>query len=111
MEGEDGIEACPHWHNCWGLFCEDNSSDEFSVHVVDAMVPRECFRYEFAPSLDPSIAQEEGIISQKQVKVPRDGPQTESELEAQVLQQCREEVFISEHDNSFMWCQMWYRSF
>ncbi len=95
---KDGKTDVQHLSLPWGWFCEDNSSDEFSVHVVDAMVPRDCFRYEFAPSLDPSIAQAGGIMSQKQVEVPRDGPQTE--IEAQVLQQCREEVFISEHDNS-----------
>ncbi len=95
---KDGKTDIQHLSLPWGLFCEDDNGDDISVHVVDAMVPRECFRYEFAPSLDPSIAQAEGIISQKQVKVARDGPQTE--LEAQVLQQCREEVFISEYGNS-----------
>lgn len=93
---KDGKTGIQHLSLPWGWFCENNSSDEISVQVVDAMVPSECFRYEFAPSLDPSIAQE--IMSQKQVKVARDGPQTE--VEAQVLQQCREEVFTSEYSNS-----------
>ena len=98
---QDGKTDVQHLSLPWGWFCEDNSSAddaEMGVHVVDAMVPFECFRYKFAPSLDPSIAQAEDIMSQKQVKVARDGPQTE--VEAQLLQQCREEVFISQHSNS-----------
>lgn len=95
---EDGKTDVQHLSLPWGSSCEDNSSDEMSVHVVDALVPRECFRYEFAPSLDPSIAQAAVIMSQELVKVARDGPQTE--VEAQVLKQCHEEVFISEHSNS-----------
>jgi len=93
----------------WGWQCEDKSSDEISVSVVDAMVPRECFRYELAPSLNPFVAEEimlhelalakrSKVQPARPLKVAREGPQTE--FEAQELQQCRDEVFISEHSNS-----------
>ncbi len=89
----------------WGWQCENDDSD---VSIVDALVPLECFRYELAPSLDPIIAQEVWMAEyEKQkrqpeppsfethtIEVAKSGPQTATQV--QVLQQCRDEVLISE---------------
>jgi RecA/RadA recombinase len=98
----DGKYEIQHLSLPWGWICESNSGDEIAVNIVDAMVPGECFRYELAPSLDPVIAEQVWIAEQRKgtsrtLKVARDGPQTYNE--AQVLQQCRDKVFISEESN------------
>lgn len=107
----DGKCEIQHLSLPWGWQCESNNDDEIAVNIVDALVPGECFRYELAPSINPVIAehifraeQRQGIASDKHriqpsrlLKVARDGPQTENE--AQILQQCRDKVFISEESN------------
>ena len=95
----DGKFEIQHLSLPWGWHCEDNSSDEICVNIVDALVPGECFSYELGPSLDPAFAEQ--LFERKgarPLEVPRYGPQTENE--AQILQQCRDEVFISEQSNS-----------
>lgn len=105
----------------WGWQCENN--DGSGVSIVDALVPLECFRYELAPSLDPIIAEEVWMTKyEKQkrkhdiyknfqvghkkrkheppsfetppIEVAKSGPQTATQV--QELQQCRDEVLISE---------------
>ena len=89
----------------WGWQC---ANDDSGVRIVDALVPLECFRYELAPSLDPIVAQEVWMANyEKQkrqheppsfetppIEVAKSGPQTETQV--QVLQQCRDEVLVSE---------------
>lgn len=89
----------------WGWQCEN---DDSGVSIVDALVPLECFRYALAPSLDPIVAQEVWMADyEKQkrqhdppsfetppIEVAKSGPQTATQV--QLLQQCRDEVLISE---------------
>ena len=100
----DGSIEIQHLSLPWGWRCAANKFDDLdpSINIVEALVPEECFRYELAPSLDHSIAEQ--IFMRRgdgqeidTIKVASEGPQTETEVLA--LQQCRNKVYISEESN------------
>ena len=93
----DGQLEIQHLSLPWGFQCVELTGSEIAVNVVDALVPEECFRYELAPSLQPIVAEQKFWQKGATLEVAR-GPLTETE--AQALQQCRDEAFISEQSNS-----------
>ena len=93
---EDGELEIQHLSLPWGMFCR--RIYEMDVKVVDALVPRECFRYEIAPYLPPPLVEDiEFQAPATPLEVARDAPLTETE--ARVLQRCRDEAFISKESN------------
>ncbi|KAL7528539.1 hypothetical protein ACHAXR_002500, partial [Thalassiosira sp. AJA248-18] len=90
---QDGEWEIQHLSLPWGWQCEEDED----IHVVDALVPEKCFRYERDPSLEPRKAAQ--IFSLHISMMSKEENATEDQAEKQLLSMCRDEVKISEEDS------------
>ena len=107
---EDGHVEVQHLSLPWGWICSRRPDDTWNkIHVVSALVPEECMRYEALPDLDLRLAEQ--VWYNQHVGVQKPGPMTDTvkhfdwdefrysrhQEEQNYVRQCREEVKISQN--------------